>query len=129
MNRRDSTLALLALAALGPRIAAAQTSSKLPTVGYLALTATPLAEAWTGMMKGLGWIEGRTIGVERAFAEGNQDRLNALAARVVRKQVDVIYTSGPDATVAAALATKTIPIVFFGAAYPVEQGLVDSLAR
>lgn len=129
MNRRDTALALLALAALGPRIATPQTSSRIPTIGHLGLTLGPLYPFWDSALKGLGWIEGKNVVVERSFAEGNPDRLPALAAELVRRQVDVIYSHGPDATVAAALATKTIPIVFFGPAFPVEQGLVDSLAR
>lgn len=128
MNRRDTALALLVLAALGPRIAISQTSSRIPTIGHLGLAPSSLTE-WNRALKGLGWIEGKNVVVERAFAAGNADRLPALAADLVRRQVDVIFAQGPDATVAAALATKTIPIVFFGAAYPVEQGLVDSLAR
>ena len=129
MNRRDAALALLALAALGPRIATSQTSSRIPTIGYLGLALGPWHPLWNSALKGLGWIEGKNVVVERSFAEGNPDRLPALAADLVRRQVDVIYAQGPDATVAAALATKTIPIVSFGPAYPVEQGLVDSLAR
>jgi putative ABC transport system substrate-binding protein len=128
MNRRETALALLALAALGPRIATAQTSSRIPTIGYLALAPAP-SSPWDATLKSLGWIEGKNVAVQRSFAEGNVDRLPALAEELVRRQVDIIFTHGPDATVAAAVATKTIPIVFFGAAYPVEQGLVDSLAR
>jgi putative ABC transport system substrate-binding protein len=128
MNRRRTVLGLLALAALGPRIAGAQTASKLQTIGYLGLAPAP-STLWDSALKGLGWIEGKNITVQRAFAEGDANRLPALAADLVRRQVDVIFAHGPDAAIEAALATKTIPIVFFGAAYPVEQGLVDSLAR
>ena len=129
MNRRDAAFALLTLAAFGPRIAISQTVAKTPTIGYLGLFRSPLSELWDRTLKELGWIEGKNVHIAMALAEGNVDRLPALAADLVRKQVDVIYSQGPDATVAAALATKTIPIVFYGPAYPVEQGLVDSLAR
>ena len=52
-----------------------------------------------------------------------------MAEELVRKRVDVIWALGPEATVAAAKATRSIPIVFWGVAYPVEQGLINSLAR
>ena len=130
MNRRDTLVALLALgAAASPRVAIPQTSLRTPKIGFLGSFASPLQDAWGRTLKELGWIEGKNVLVDRLYAEGNPDRLPALAADLVRKQVDVIYTQGPEATVAAALATKTIPIVFWGPAYPVEQGLVDSLAR
>jgi len=130
MNRRDTLLALLALgAAASPRVATPQSSSRTPTIGYLASSSSHFQDAWGRSLKELGWIEGKNVLVDRLYADGNPERLPALAADLVRKQVDVIYTQGPEATVAAALATKTIPIVFLGPAYPVEQGLVDSLAR
>ncbi|MGH8704983.1 MAG: ABC transporter substrate-binding protein, partial [Burkholderiales bacterium] len=59
----------------------------------------------------------------------DEARLPELAAERVRKNVDVIWTPDPQAAVAAARATKTIPIVFFGVAFAVEQGLADSLGR
>jgi putative ABC transport system substrate-binding protein len=117
------------LAALGPRIATSQTSSRTPTVGFLALIPPGPQDVWVRRLKELGWIEGKNILIERAFAEGRLDSLSALAADLVRKQVDVIYARGPDAAVEAVRATKTIPIVFQGPAFPVEQGLVDSYAR
>jgi len=57
------------------------------------------------------------------------ERLSVLAEQLVRKRVDLIYAQGPDPALAAARATKTIPIVFFGPTFPVEMGLVDSYAR
>ncbi len=65
----------------------------------------------------------------RPDAAGREDRLPELAEELVRKRVDVIWALGPEAAVAAARATKTIPIVFWGVGYPVEQGLIDSYAR
>jgi putative ABC transport system substrate-binding protein len=128
MNRRDAVLALLALG-VAPLATEAQQPKKLPTVGFLALFSPVNNDVWNLRLKERGWIEGQNVLIERAYAEGRMDRLPALAANLVMKQVDVIYASGPDATVEAARATKAIPIVFFGPAFPIEQGLVDSLAR
>jgi putative tryptophan/tyrosine transport system substrate-binding protein len=80
-------------------------------------------------LRALGWIGGETVDVVAAFGEGSEDRLPELAAMLVARQVDVIWCLGPEAAIAAARATQTIPIVFWGVAYPVEQELIDSLAR
>jgi len=77
----------------------------------------------------LGWVAGKTYRVEFAYAGGKLDRLPALADMLVAKKVDVIWTLGPEAAVAAARATTTIPIVFALVGFPVESGLVDSLAK
>jgi len=77
----------------------------------------------------LGWIEGKTLTVERRYAEGDESRLPALAAELVQRRVDAIWSFAPEATVAAAQSTRTIPIVFWPINYPVELGLADSLAR
>nr|WP_246312582.1 ABC transporter substrate-binding protein [Aquabacterium terrae] len=77
----------------------------------------------------LGWNEGANVVIRQARAEGHEERLPALAAELVREQVDLILTQGPEAAVAAARATKTIPIVFWGVTLPAELGLVASLAR
>ncbi len=77
-----------------------------------------------------GWIVGQNVVVERAFADTKSDRLPRLAEELVRKGVDVILCLGDqEAMVAAARATQTIPIVVFEVFDPVEQGLVESLAR
>lgn len=128
MNRRDAVIALLMLG-VAPLATKAQQPKQLPTVGFLALFSRPHNDDWNLRLKERGWIEGQNVLIERAYAEGKVDRLPALAANLVMKQVDIIYASGPDATLEAARATKTIPIVFQGPAFPVEQGLVDSLAR
>jgi putative ABC transport system substrate-binding protein len=77
----------------------------------------------------LGWVEGQNLNIDRAYGEGNEDRLSALAEELVRRRVDVIWALGPPSAVAAARATKIIPIVFWGVSYPVELGLVSGLAR
>jgi putative tryptophan/tyrosine transport system substrate-binding protein len=129
MNRREAVLALSTLAALGPRIALPQTPAKFPTIGYLGLVPLRIQVVWDQSLKELGWVEGKNVVVDRVFADGNPDNLPALAGELVRKRVDAIFALGPEAAVAAAQATLSIPIVFWGPAYPVEQGLVDSFAR
>jgi len=120
-------MALAALGALGPRLAASQTPTK--SIGLLSLFRNPIREEWTQTLGKLGWVEGKDVRIEYAIAEGQADRMPGLAADLVRKKVDVIFAGGPDGAIEAARATKTIPVVFFGAAYPVEQGLVETLAR
>ena len=127
MKRRDAMLTLVALGALGPRLAASQTPAK--SIGALSLFRSPIREEWTQTLWKLGWVEGKSVRIEHASAEGQEGRLAELSAGLVRKKVDVIFAGGPDAAIEAARATKTIPVVFFGAAYPVEQGLVETLAR
>ena len=79
-------------------------------------------------LKARGWIEGENLVIESAFADIKAERLPALAEELVRKRVDVIWASRTCA-IAAARATETIPIVFVAAAWPVEQGLIESFAR
>ena len=81
-------------------------------------------------LRELGWTEGQNLIVERSFAEGRGTaRLRELAAELVAKRPDVIWTGNPEAAIAAARATKSIPIVFWSVPYPVRQGLIESFAR
>ena len=131
MNRRAFVFRLT-LGALVPALAAqAQTTGKVYRIGYLAADSGALrfVGAFREGLRELGWVEGRNIVIEYRFAEGQYDRLAALAAEMVRLRVDLI-AAGPTApAVAAKNATRTIPIVMLGAAEPVELGLIESLAR
>lgn len=132
MNRREAIGALLVSGALAPWPARAQ--SKAKTLGVLwpssALNAEQRARnPFYATLTELGWAEGRNLTYERRYAEGDETRLPALAAELGQRRVDAIWAFGPEAAVAAARATKTIPIVFWAINYPVELGLADSFSR
>lgn len=125
---------MAASAMLASLLARAQAPAKLPTLGILSPGAKPSTrfsanDPLRKRREELGWFEGKTLLIEPAYADGNEDRLPTLAAMLVAKKVDLIWALGPEAAVAAARATKTIPIVFWGVSHPVESGLVDSLGR
>jgi putative ABC transport system substrate-binding protein len=80
-------------------------------------------------LKKLGWIDGENIVSERRYADGNFERLAVLAQELVRKGVEVIWVDMAQSAIAARRVTQTIPIVFSNISWPVELGLVDSLAR
>jgi putative ABC transport system substrate-binding protein len=103
----------------------------MPVIGYLS-TATSGSYASPEFHQGLnqvGYIEGRNVAIEYHWADGRYDRLPALAADLVRRQVTVIAASGGPAALAAKGATTTIPIVFSIAFDPIEFGLGASLSR
>ena len=132
MDRRDTVLALLALAA-APLAAEAQQATKVARIGYLSssLASRPhLRDAFLQGMRDLGYVEGRNVVLEYRDAEGEIERIPALAAELVALKVDVIFVGGSTrVTLAAMQATKTIPIVFTNIGDPLESGVVTSLAR
>ena len=131
--RRREFLAALAGAIAWPLPTHAQQKA-MPVIGYLASSsAGPSAPNVNAFRKGLSdtrYVDGVNVAFEYRWAEGNYDRLPALAADLVAGKVDVIVASGSTpAAFAAQNATSTIPIVFTGVSDPVGAGLVASLAR
>jgi putative ABC transport system substrate-binding protein len=113
--------------------AEAQQSTKVPRVGLLLQgTSTSLTTRLEGFHQGLrerGYVEGKNIALVQRFDDDREERLPALAAELVRLQVDVIVAAATPAVIAAKQATATIPIIIVHSADPVALGLVTSLAR
>jgi putative ABC transport system substrate-binding protein len=135
MKRRDLLFASAALAA-APLAARAQ--KRLPVVGLLVPEPKPSPEAIAersakspllARLRELGWVEGKTFNLERVYGGPTVEGLSEAATYLVAKKVDVIWTRNSPGAIAAARATKSIPVVFVYASFVVESGLVDSLAR
>jgi putative ABC transport system substrate-binding protein len=103
----------------------------LPVVGFLqpgSFDTDGTAAILEGLKEG-GYVEGRNVAIEYRWADGHNDRLPALAADLVRRQVKVLFSGGTPATLAAKVATTTIPIVFENGIDPVGAGLIPTLNR
>jgi putative ABC transport system substrate-binding protein len=132
MQRREFITLLGGIAAL-PMAAHAQQQRRVPKVGYLfSFTQAEGRHLWEACRQGLrdlGYVEGQSIILEPRWADGRHERLPALAADLVGRNVDVIVSAATPASLAAKAATSTIPIVIVAVGEPVKTGLVVSLAR
>jgi putative ABC transport system substrate-binding protein len=107
----------------------AQRAGAKPRIGFLSAGPNPREAAFWQGMRDLGYVDGRTIVVDRRSAEGDFARLPVLAAEIVKLRPDVIVATVTAATVAAKKATSTVPIVMIANNDPVGSGLVANLAR
>src|SRR2546430_3478516 len=132
MRRREFITALGGATAL-PFAARAQQAAKVYRIGYLGVAShAGYAREIEALLRGLrqlGYEEGKNIALYYQFAEGDYDRLPALASELVTLKVDTIVTHSTPGARAAKQATSTIPIVVTAAADLVSSGLVPSIAR
>src|SRR5258708_12245288 len=132
MKRREF-ITLLGGAGFAWPLAARGQQPAMPVVGFLGTASPgPFAHLVAGFRRGLqetGFVEDRNVVIEYRWAEGHYDRVPALMADLIRRQVAVIVTGGGETSAAAAkAATTTIPIVFNAATDPAKLGLVATLA-
>lgn len=132
MKRREFIL-MLGSTAAWPRAVRAQTSAR-SLIGFLSISSSgphaPFVAAFNQGLREVGFTEGQNLTIEYRWAEGQFDRLPALAADLIRRKVDVIAAVSGDVSIrAASNANPAIPVVFITGSDPVETGLVASFAR
>jgi len=132
--RRREFIVALSSAAFGRPLTARAQQSSLPKIGVLS-SKSPSEEArllvrFRQGLNEIGYVEGHNVAIEYSWAENQNERLQVLAADLVRRQVAVIAAVGSTpAALAAKAATTTIPIVFMTAGDPMQLGVVSSMSR
>src|SRR6202162_5989309 len=133
MKRRDF-ITFLSGAAAWPLAARAQ-QNVMPGIGYLSqrspTDSASIVAAFRQGLKEVGYVEGQNVAIEFRFAEGQIDRVTALASELVRRKVNVFVATGGTGSVVKAkpVVPRTIPTVFAMGGDPVKLGVVASLAR
>ena len=133
MKTKILVCALAAFILATIHVAQAQQTKKVPLVGIL-FAATPSAnseriEAFRQGLRERGYVEGKDVLIQQRYADGNLDRLSALAGDLVHLNVDVIVSASSQGTRSLKEATNTIPIVMTSDTDPVGNKFVASLAR
>src|SRR5271169_2875560 len=132
MRRREFIKVIAGSAGAWPLVARAQQPT-MPTVGFLsgqgADTFPQFTAAFLAGLSAAGFMEGKGVVIEYRWADGHLERVPALALDLIRRRVNVIFTSSDVPTLVTKGATGTIPIVFFTANDPVDMSFVASLNR
>jgi putative ABC transport system substrate-binding protein len=131
MNNRRRLIVALGTGAFGISLNSFAQMQKVPRIGILNgnFISNPTIQAFMQALRGLGYIDGQTASIVNRYADGDLDRLPALAAELVAEKVDVIFAANTNAVQAAQKATTSIPIVFSVVSDPVGSRFVASLAR
>src|ERR1051325_3272621 len=131
MRRREFIMLLGGLLAW-PLVARSQ-QSKIPIVGFIGGSSsaggTALVECFISGLRGLGWIDGKSIKTEVRWTEGLADRYTAVANEFAHSRFDLIVVTSTPGTQAVKRAAQNIPVIFLGVSDPVESGIVKSLSR
>jgi putative tryptophan/tyrosine transport system substrate-binding protein len=131
--KRREFITLIGCAAAWPLAARAQQPERMARVGLVSgfseAEMRPVATAFRGRLRELGWSEGRNIIIDVRVAAGDYDRLIADAGMLVAEGADVIVAMGTPGLKAVQQHTRTLPVVFTMVADPVGQGLIDNLAH